>query len=128
VRLTLTFMTPMLPDDLDVLTRPLTYVTWQAVSTDGKPHQVAAMLALGGDLAVNTADQPVVARRETFGDLNTLVIGSEAQPVLRSKGDDHRIDWGFLYVTAARPLERGDRKRGEPRQSLRRRGKTAGAG
>src|SRR6476646_5640410 len=34
VRLTLTFMTPMLPDDLDVLSRPLTYVTWQTVSTD----------------------------------------------------------------------------------------------
>src|SRR5688572_18568823 len=30
VRLTLTFTTPMLPDDLDVLTRPLTYVTWHA--------------------------------------------------------------------------------------------------
>src|SRR2546427_2764242 len=64
VRLTLTFMTPMLPDDLDVLTRPVTYVTWQAVSIDAKPHQVAAMLAVGGDLAVNSADQPVVARRE----------------------------------------------------------------
>src|SRR5688500_16492513 len=55
VRLTLTFMTPMLPDDLDVLSRPLTYVTWQAVSTDGKPHQVAAMLAMGADVTVNRA-------------------------------------------------------------------------
>src|SRR5688500_19941116 len=48
VRLTLTFMTPMLPDDLDVLTRPVTYVTWEAASTDGKPHAVSAMLAAGG--------------------------------------------------------------------------------
>ena len=100
VRLTLTFTTPMLPDDLDVLTRPVTYVTWHAASTDGKPHEVSAMLAAGGDLAVNTPDQSVVARRETFGDLVALSIGSEAQPVLRSKGDDHRIDWGYLYVTA----------------------------
>jgi hypothetical protein len=100
VKLTLTFTTPMLPDDLDVLTRPLTYVTWHAISTDGKPHQVTAMLAVGGDLAVNTPDQPVVAHRETFGDLTALVIGSESQAVLRSKGDDHRIDWGYLYVTA----------------------------
>jgi hypothetical protein len=100
VRLTLTFTTPMLPDDLDVLTRPVTYVTWQAASTDGKAHPVEAMLAVGGDVAVNTPDQAVVARRETFGDLTAVVIGSEAQPVLRSKGDDHRIDWGHLYVTA----------------------------
>ncbi|MEA2709659.1 MAG: hypothetical protein QOF78_2260 [Phycisphaerales bacterium] len=100
VKLTLTFTTPMLPDDLDVLTRPLTYVTWHAVSTDAKPHQVSAMLAVGGDLAVNRPEQPVVARRETFGELAALVIGSEAQPILRSKGDDHRIDWGYLYLTA----------------------------
>ena len=42
VLLTLTFTTPMLPDDLDVLTRPLTYVAWHAASTDSKPHKVAA--------------------------------------------------------------------------------------
>src|SRR5207247_5886156 len=89
-----------LPEDLDILTRPLTYVTWQAISTDDKAHQVTAMLAAGGDLAVNAADQPVVARRELCGDLNALVIGSEEQPVLRSKGDDQRIDWGYLYVAA----------------------------
>jgi hypothetical protein len=100
INLTLPFTTPMLPDDLDVLARPLTYVTWHAVSTDRKTHQVSAMLAVGGDLAVNRPEQQVVARRETFGDLTALVIGSEAQPVLRSKGDDHRIDWGYLYVTA----------------------------
>ena len=100
VKLTLTFMTPMLPDDLDILTRPVTYVTWHAASTDGKPHKVSAMLAVGGDVAVNRPEQAVTARRETFGELKALVIGSEAQPILRSKGDDHRIDWGHLYVTA----------------------------
>ena len=100
IRLTLTFMTPMLPDDLDVLTRPVTYVTWHAVSTDSHPHEVKAMLAAGSDLAVNVPEQTVVAHRETFGDLTALVIGSEAQPILRSKGDDLRIDWGYLYLTA----------------------------
>ena len=100
VKLTLTFMTPLLPDDLDVLSRPLTYITWQAAATDGKAHQVTAMLVAGGDLAVNTPDQAIVAARQTFGELKTLSIRSEDQPVLASKGDDHRIDWGTLYLTA----------------------------
>jgi hypothetical protein len=100
VQLRLSFLTPLLPDDLDVLTRPATYVTWSATSSDGKPHEVSAMLAAGADLCVNTPDQSVVARRETVGEMTALVLGSEAQPILRSKGDDHRIDWGFLYVTA----------------------------
>ncbi|HSV13963.1 MAG TPA: DUF4965 domain-containing protein [Tepidisphaeraceae bacterium] len=100
VTLTLTFTTPMLPVDLDVLSRPLTYVTWNAVASDGQSHQVSAMLAMGGDIAVNTPDEAVVAHRQTFGTLTAMSIGSEAQPILRSKGDDHRIDWGYLYVTA----------------------------
>jgi hypothetical protein len=100
VRVTLTFLTPMLPEDLELLSRSLTYVTWSARSTDGKPHDVSAYLSAGGDLAVNTLDQKVVAKREKAGDLTALVIGSEDQPILRSKGDDHRIDWGYLYLTA----------------------------
>src|SRR6478672_1295814 len=50
MRLTLTFMTPMLPEDLDVLTQPLTYVIWQAISTDGKPHPISALLAVGSEM------------------------------------------------------------------------------
>ena len=102
VRLVLTFTTPMLPDDLDVLSRPVTHVTFEAWPSDAdlRPRRVSAMLLAGGDLAVNEPGQAVVARRETFGDLTALAIGSEAQPVLRSRGDDHRIDWGHLYLAA----------------------------
>ena len=42
LQLTLTFMTPALPDDLDVLARPLTYLTWDVRSADGGSHAVAS--------------------------------------------------------------------------------------
>ena len=47
------------------------------------------------------------------------MIGSEDQPVLRSKGDDHRIDWGYLYVTApdARAARRSATRRAARRRS-----------
>src|SRR5215212_9643173 len=93
-------MAPMHPDDLDVLSRPVTYVTWQAAATDGKTHEVTAMLAVGSDIVVNVQSESVIARREKFGELTALAIGSEAQPILQSKGDDHRINWGFLYLAA----------------------------
>ena len=35
VHVTLTFLTPALPDKLDVLARPLTYLTWEVRSVDG---------------------------------------------------------------------------------------------
>src|SRR5437868_3121745 len=38
--LDLTFFTPAFPEDLDVLSRPVTYVTWNTHATDGKTHNV----------------------------------------------------------------------------------------
>src|ERR1051326_71846 len=63
VGLTLTFLTPALPDDLDILSRPLTYIEWQVAATDGREHEVAIYFEAASDLVVNTADQPVVSSR-----------------------------------------------------------------
>src|ERR1700727_937855 len=40
VELRVTFFTPLFPQDLDVMSRPVTYLTWNVASTDGKAHQV----------------------------------------------------------------------------------------
>src|SRR5580704_12824750 len=59
VQVTLTFMTPSLPSDLDVLSRPVTYISWHVTSADGRPHQVQVYFDCGADVAVNTPDQSV---------------------------------------------------------------------
>ncbi|WP_435016365.1 glutaminase domain-containing protein [Tundrisphaera sp. TA3] len=100
VGVTLTFMTAALPDDLDVLSRPLTYVTWDVASRDGKGHAARVYFGASSELAVDTPDQKVIWSRETVGDLTVLKVGTEDQPVLRRKGDDLRIDWGHAYVAA----------------------------
>ena len=41
VNLSLTFLAPALPDDLEALSRPLTYVTWRIASSDGKEHKAS---------------------------------------------------------------------------------------
>ncbi len=97
--LELLFLTPALPDDLDVLSRPLTYLEWTARSLDGKPHQVSVFFEATGQLAVNTPDQSVTASRLHLAGLDALRIGSTAQPVMGKSGDNLRIDWGWLYVT-----------------------------
>ena len=98
VRLTLTWLTPALPDDLDVLARPVTYLSWEAVSVDGVAHAVTISFAASGELAVNTPDQLVEADVVQFGDVTAIKIGSVEQPVLAKSGDDIRIDWGYAYV------------------------------
>jgi Domain of unknown function (DUF4965)/Domain of unknown function (DUF5127)/Domain of unknown function (DUF1793)/Domain of unknown function (DUF4964) len=100
VALTLTFMTPALPTDLDVMARPVTYVTWTVQAKDGNGHTVALYFDASGQLAVDTAAQQVVASRLHFGGITALRVGSQQQPILEKAGDFIRIDWGYLYVTA----------------------------
>jgi hypothetical protein len=40
VKVTLTFMTPSLPSDLDVLSRPVTYITWNVASATARRIRV----------------------------------------------------------------------------------------
>jgi hypothetical protein len=103
VRIGLTFLTPALPDDLDVLSRPLTYLEWTVASADGATHAVSLYFEAGADLVVNTPDQPVLASRYQVDGQPVLRMGSKDQPVLAKRGDDLRIDWGYLYLAADRP-------------------------
>jgi hypothetical protein len=98
VEVTLTFTSPRLPHDLEVLSWPVTYLTWSVRSADGKNHAAQIYFDASSDIAVNTADEPVNwSRLETNG-LRVLRIGSREQPVLQKSGDNLRIDWGYLYV------------------------------
>ena len=99
----LTFLTPALPDDLEVLSRPLTYIEWTVSSSDGKEHDVALYFDAGSELVVNTADQPVWSSRFQLDGQPVLRMGSREQPVLAKRGDDLRIDWGYLYLAADKP-------------------------
>jgi hypothetical protein len=101
IRLTLTFMTPALPDDVAILSRPVTYLTWEAISTDDATHEVAVYFDSSTLPAVNKPDQQVVWSREKIDGLVALRTGSKDQPILQKKGDDLRIDWGYLYVAVA---------------------------
>jgi hypothetical protein len=100
VRLSMTFMTAALPESIDLLSRPVTYLTEECQSIDGKSHQVEILFDADSELVVNTPDQEVTWSAEKIKGLAALKTGSKEQPVLGRKGDDVRIDWGYLYVAA----------------------------
>ncbi len=100
VKVSLTFLTPALPGELEVLARPLTYLVWSVESADGAEHAVSLYESTSGLLAVNTPDQKVEWSKESFGDLTALRAGTVDQPLLRPAGDDVRIDWGYVYAAA----------------------------
>ena len=101
VHVKMTFMTAALPTDLEVFSRPLSYITWQVSSVDGAAHDVSLYDSTSSELAVNKVDEKVEWARETAGDLTALRVGTHDQPILGSSGDDHRIDWGYAYAAAS---------------------------
>jgi hypothetical protein len=104
VHVVLTFMTADLMTDLDVMSRPVSYITWQVFSMDGHAHKVSIYDSTSSQLAVNTPDQFVQWQQETAGPLNIARIGSQDQFYLHTQGDDVRIDWGFDYMAAEKKL------------------------
>jgi hypothetical protein len=96
--LTLTFMTPALPSDLMICSRPVTYLTWEAHSSDGREHQVEVHFEASPEIAVNEPGQEVETVCPEIPGLAVLAVGTVDQPVLQRKGDDLRIDWGRFYV------------------------------
>ena len=103
VAVRLVFLTPLLPDDLDVASRPVTYLTWEIRSCDGRQHDVSLYFDCSAELAVNTPDQKVAFDRPAVPvspKLVTMRVGSVDQPVLQKAGDYLRIDWGYFYLAA----------------------------
>jgi hypothetical protein len=104
IRLTLTFMTADLPDDLNVLSRPVTYVTWEVQSADAQKHMVSVYFDASSELAVNQPDQPVTFQNADVSGVKAWRVGSVEQPILQKKGDDLRIDWGYFYVAMPKDI------------------------
>lgn len=98
IELELTFFTPAIMDDLDLLSRPVTYLTWTVRAIDGVKHQVSVLLDIDPVIAVNDRTQKVISSRHLTSDLNVLSVGSRDQDVLGRSGDNLRIDWGYFHL------------------------------
>src|SRR5580693_6756789 len=75
IHVTLTFMRPALPDDLDAMALPLSYITWQVRSTDGQEHAVELYDSASSELVVNKNEEKVAWAREPAGKLTALRVG-----------------------------------------------------
>ena len=98
VEIRICFLTPAFPDDMKIMARPVTYLTWEVKSRDGASHDVTLYLDIDGTIATNTPLEPVVWSRAKIAGLDLLRVGSEKQPMLEKWGDNVRIDWGYFYV------------------------------
>ena len=98
VNLQVTFSSPLIITDIDLMSRPVSYITFNANSSDVVPHSVEILFSASTDLAVNSTAQEVEAKKYSANGLSILRAGTLSQEVLAKKGDDLRIDWGYIHV------------------------------
>jgi hypothetical protein len=98
ISLEVDFLSPLLPSDPDVMSRPVTYITMTARSKDAAPHSIQLLFAADAALAVDTGTQEVAWSRSRLKAMTVLRASDFEQPVLQKSGDDLRIDWGYLLL------------------------------
>lgn len=99
---TLRFTSPLLLDDLELLSRPVTIVTVTVTGSSGKPlaENASVTLAAGEELVLDYPGQS----RVLWGELalghggRAVWLENSFQNPLNRSGDDVRIDWGRLYL------------------------------
>jgi hypothetical protein len=105
IALELTFFTPAIMADLDLLSRPVTYMSWTARATDGGTHRVSVLLDVDPVIAVNDRSQNVIETRHQTSRLHVLSVGSSDQKILNRSGDNLRIDWGYFHLAIPKDEE-----------------------
>lgn len=98
IKLDLQFFTPAFPEDLDLLYRPVTYISFQVHSLDALAHQASILIEVDPLIAINDRSQSVVSGRHRTESLDVLSVGSRDQNPLNRSGDNLRIDWGYFHL------------------------------
>ncbi len=100
IDLRVAFTSPLLMQNLELFSRPVSYISCTVKSNDGRGHQVKVLFSASTSIVVNEPSEQVTTQAYTSHSLSVLKAGTVAQPVLAKKGDDLRIDWGYMYLAA----------------------------
>ena len=98
VELNVVFTAPLMLDDLDLISTPVNYISYQVRSIDKKQHDVQVYIETTPQLAVNKPIQPTIAKVIRRNGLSYIQAGTIDQPVTAHKGDLICIDWGYAYI------------------------------
>lgn len=108
VDLNLTFTAPLFMDNLDLMTRPVNYISYEVKSNDKKEHEVEMYFEASPRWALDQPYEQSVSNSFTDDQLVYLKTGSSEQNILHKTGDDVRINWGYFYMTAQKGNTRTD--------------------
>ena len=96
------FFTPVLPTDLDMLSRPASYMRIGLESQDNARHEVKITVSASQDFCVERKLQNCVLTEtaEIGNGISAMKMGGVEQAILGYSGDAHGIDWGYFYLAS----------------------------
>ena len=100
VNLDLVFTAPFLMDDVDLMSTPINYISYQVRSNDGAEHDVQFYFGTTPEMTVDNNMQATTTTIETVDGRKYIKSGSVDQKILGKAGDNVTIDWGYLYLPA----------------------------
>ena len=99
ITLNLKFTSPVLINDYELMTRPVSYLAVDYKLKDGKEHNVKVDIRVSDELCLDEAGQNDVIKEEVkYENLIGMKMGNVEQKPLNRSGDDIRIDWGYVYL------------------------------
>ena len=99
IKLCVRFMTPLLPNDLNLLTRPVSYMGVTYEKKDDSIKNVSIKVCVGDSLCLNhRKEKPTKVETVKFDGITAINMGNEQQNPLNRSGDDLRIDWGYVWL------------------------------
>ena len=98
VDLDLVFTAPFLMDDVELMSTPINYISYQVRPADGQEHDVQFYFGTTPELTVDNNNQATTTTIVSDGERSYIKSGSQDQKVLGKAGDLITIDWGYLYL------------------------------
>lgn len=105
LKLVVTFRTPLLLDDLVLMSRPVSYIEYEAKLKGDYSFE------LYFDIDAEACSDFEASRVKFSKTELSLCCGNVNQNPLNKSGDDHRIDWGYLHLARPDAFVSGRRNR-----------------
>ncbi len=101
IRLSALFTTPFLPNDLDTLSNPISYLNVTVIPLDNKIHDIKIIIRVLDYIALNDILWPTKAEKVFINkSIDCAKVGTIEQNVLGRSGDNVCIDWGYFYLAS----------------------------
>ena len=101
VNINIDFLSPLLASNIDILSRPLSYISFTSSATGNKKHDIEILFGVSASVAKDRSSQIEKTTAGTFNNIKYLKTGVADQKILAKAGDDLRIDWGYAYLSTS---------------------------